>query len=102
MMVEVEKDCILFKLNSTIQFNNDSFCSTPSKTSFEKYEINEIDQNKKKIIISWLDPVRIRNKIIARDQISVNFIYFKNSSVLACFGGSESYIEYAINKIERK
>lgn len=100
-MVQIERDCILFKLNKSVQINEDSIYSTPNK-NFEKFDIQKLNDKVLKLTYSWLDPVRIRNKIIARDNVSVTFLYFLNLKTFACFGNSESYISYAISKLESK
>jgi len=92
----LERDCILFKANKKINFESYQF-STP----YEKLNIEESNQGYTKIIYTWLDPVRVREKIIAKDQRSVILIYFYKKDILSCFGSSESLIGYVINKMEK-
>ena len=93
-------DCILFKIEEPFQLTNHLY-SAPLN-HFEKFEVTNIDNNTVKIMYSWLDPIKIRDKIVDRNQLSMLFIFFKNQNLIACFGSSESYIGHAVSRLEKK
>lgn len=49
---------------------------------------------------TWLDPIKVREKIIARDQRKIVFHIFVNSKKVCIFGSSESHICYALTKLQ--
>lgn len=95
-MYLLEKDCVLLKAKT--KFNHNLYqCSTP----YEKMVIEESNQVYIKFVYSWLDPVRVREKIISKDQRSMVIVYFLKNNIFSFFGSSESQMNYVINKFEK-
>lgn len=94
-----ENDCTIYKVNNKIPFENIGD-STLNNRRYEKFVTSVIRKDIVKITYSWLDPVKVRDKIVSNDTRSVTFIYFPNKDILGCFGSSESCIGHALNKIQ--
>ncbi|GEC93577.1 hypothetical protein [Brevibacillus brevis] len=93
------EDCILFEYDAT-DFENVVGELTPSR--FEDLSCTKLSTNVFKIEYSWIDPIRMRDKIISRDQKSVTMWIFCSEKIVSCFGNSESAISYAINSLSEK
>jgi hypothetical protein len=90
------RDSIIYKSKSVILFNN-----FKSNTPYEELKVNKFSENSLKITYTWFDPLKVRDKIIAKDQKTITIIYFKKQNILSCFGNSESQIGYVISRIEK-
>ncbi|MDQ0976003.1 hypothetical protein QFZ31_005881 [Neobacillus niacini] len=92
----LHRDCIFYKYSGTpnwrdVQSNsNDNYCSF----SCDSYEEEILHAS-----ISWLDPIKVREKIITTERKAINFLVFKENKVICLFGGSESQIAYTISKL---
>lgn len=91
------KDCIIYKSKSIIDF--DKFKS--SYTPYEKFDVKDYSSEIKTISYTWIDPIRVRDKIIAKDKRSIVLVYLFKKNIIACFGTSESQIGYVVNRIEK-
>ncbi|WP_117170585.1 hypothetical protein [Paraliobacillus sediminis] len=95
-MYLLESDCIIYKVNKEISLDKCEYI-LPS----EKLEIETKNSKYIKFVFSWIDPIRAREKIIAKDRNRLTLIYFYNKKIISCFGSSESQIGFVINKFER-
>jgi len=94
-MLYFERDCILFKVNNKLKF-----IDYRPITPFEQVRVKERGQYQE-ITYTWLDPIRVSEKIVAKNQNSMFGIYFYDKDVIAFFSSSESNIGYVINKFEK-
>jgi hypothetical protein len=93
----LHRDCIFYKYRGVpnwrdIQGSNldNNFCSF-SCVSYEE----EILQAS----IIWIDPIKVREKIITSERKIMKFYVFKKNNLICLFGGSESQMAYTISKI---
>ncbi|OAH59393.1 hypothetical protein AWH48_14730 [Domibacillus aminovorans] len=92
----LHRDCIFYKYSGTPNWRDientqqDNFCSF----SCESYEQEILTAS-----FEWLDPIKVRDKIITSERKKIKFFVFKNSKVICIFGGSESQIAYTISKL---
>ena len=49
----------------------------------------------------WVDPIKVRDKIITTERKTIDFLIFEDINVVCIFGGSESHIAYTISKISQ-
>ncbi|PEO56163.1 hypothetical protein CN567_29430 [Bacillus toyonensis] len=94
-MLYFERDCILFKVNNKLKF-----IEYRPITPFEQVMVKERGRCQE-ITYTWLDPIRVSEKIVAKNQNSMHAIYFYDEDVIVFFSSSESYIGYVINKFEK-
>lgn len=90
----LHRDCIFYKYlgeaNWSHKKNGDIFCS------FDLYnEGSDILTAK----LSWIDPIKIRDKIITSEKKQLEFLIFPTSKTICIFGGSESHIAFALSKM---
>ncbi|MGF9911893.1 hypothetical protein ABEX47_04675 [Paenibacillus ehimensis] len=95
-MLSWNEDCIIYKIEN--HSSNFDFNELPS-SSFEQVTFSDINNELIEINYAWIDPVRIRDKIISKEQKEVTFWLFKNEKILCSFANSESTMSYAINKL---
>lgn len=93
------EDCILFSYHNENFFNT---INTLSPHYFEDITIEEEAEGITSIQYRWIDPIRVKDKIYAKEQKEVTFWIYKKEKLICCFGNSESGISYAINKIAEK
>ncbi|MCM3787888.1 hypothetical protein M3221_05580 [Domibacillus indicus] len=92
----LHRDCIFYKYNGAPDWGDiknkqeDSFCFF----NFEPYEDGILN-----VSFEWIDPIKIRDKIIASERKKIRFFVFEESRVICIFGGSESHIAYTISKL---
>jgi hypothetical protein len=89
----MERDCMLYKASNKISLDN----SRNSFSSLEEINIENSPHNITEITYSWIDPIKIHGKVIARRQNDAHFWVMPNQLVI-CFGSSESAISYAIGR----
>ncbi|RKN74988.1 hypothetical protein [Paenibacillus ginsengarvi] len=95
-MISWKEDCTLFKFEGGDFLDKIADHHT---STFEKISYKKINESTLEIAYSWIDPVRMKDKLIAREQRDVNFWVFIDVGVLCCFSNSESSITYAISKL---
>ncbi|WP_410986727.1 hypothetical protein [Bacillus paranthracis] len=100
-MFLMEKDCILYRVNSGFQIDK-LHSITPKRITYDKYDISYMNDQIIKISYKWLDPIKVQDKIISREPKSVFLLYFVQRKILCCFGSSESQIGFVISKLEKK
>lgn len=93
------EDCILYKFDSTDIING---INELTSHNFESIVCKEMAHQVFEIQYTWIDPIRMKDKLIARDQKSVTFWIFNNEKIMSCFGNSESAISYAVQNMMRK
>lgn len=89
----MERDCTVYRASHTISL--DKF-KTPVST-FEGITFENLPFNVTQLTYSWIDPIKVREKIIAKNQKNVHFWIMPNQLVL-CFGSSESSISHGIDR----
>jgi hypothetical protein len=93
----LENDCTIYKTKGLFDIN----ILQSSTYKFENYKIKKINEQTLELIYTWLDPIKIQDKITTKDLKQVVFWYFKEEEKLCCFGSSESYTGYAVAKLEK-
>ncbi|HDR4481002.1 hypothetical protein PDN50_22905 [Bacillus cereus] len=92
----LHRDCIFYKYSGTPNWGeveekeNGKFCSF----SCESYQDNVL-----KVNLTWLDPIKVRDKIITTERKSIFFFVFESNKTICIFGSSESQIAYTISKL---
>ena len=72
-MFLMEKDCILYRVNSDFQIDK-LHSITPKRITYDKYDISYMNDQIIKISYKWLDPIKVQDKIISRN-LKVFFCY---------------------------
>lgn len=93
------EDSVLYEFNA-LEFKDITSRLTPSK--YESIDFRHLENGNLEIKYTWIDPIRMKDKIIARDQKTVTFWFFCNKFLMSCFGNSESAISYAILNLSKK
>ncbi|HGA0701784.1 TPA: hypothetical protein ACIQN5_002699 [Bacillus cereus] len=96
-MLDFEKDCKVYKIPQKIPMN---FFDRFMPSMFENYKIELCDKGIFKIYYSWIDQLKLHDKIVSREKKQVVFFYFKVLDSLFCFGDSESCISHSVKKLE--
>ncbi|MFJ8527338.1 hypothetical protein [Bacillus sp. NPDC094106] len=90
----LHRDCIFYKYSGTPNWGEvegqEKFCSF----NCEFYRDNVL-----KVNLTWLDPIKVRDKIITSERKSIFFFVFENYKTICIFGSSESQIAYTISKL---
>ncbi|PRT36263.1 hypothetical protein C6359_03675 [Bacillus wiedmannii] len=91
------RDCIFYKYTGApmwkeIELSGEYFSSF-------KYELYDNDVIKAKF--QWVDPIKVRDKIITNERKTIDLLIFEDVNVICIFGGSESHIAYTISKISQ-
>lgn len=92
----LHRDCIFYKYSGTPNWrefeeqNQGKFCSFIC----EPYQNDVL-----KVQLTWLDPIKVRDKIITSERKNVIFFIFEKYKTICIFGSSESQIGYTISKI---
>ncbi|HDR8084501.1 TPA: hypothetical protein VCA30_000999 [Bacillus cereus] len=94
----VHRDCIFYKYTGTPEWKEIELGRGESFSSF-KCELYETDVIKAKF--QWVDPIKVRDKIITTERKTIDFLIFEDINVVCIFGGSESHIAYTISKISQ-
>lgn len=97
-MLDFDKDCKIFRVNKDLSFDN---INSHNFSIFESYDISNINHNIIKINYSWVDQLKLQDKIVSREKKNIVLFYLKLTNVLFCFGNSESSITFAIKNIEK-
>ena len=79
----MEKDCILYRVNSDFQIDK-LHSITPKRITYDKYDISYMNDQIIKISYKWLDPIKVQDKIISREPKSVFcYILYKEKFFVA-------------------
>ncbi|QWG75811.1 hypothetical protein EXW50_28055 (plasmid) [Bacillus mycoides] len=92
------RDCIFYKYTGTPVWEKIEFGRNEQFSTFkcEPYETDVIRAE-----FQWVDPIKVRDKIITTERKKIDFLIFENIGILCIFGGSESHIAYTISKISQ-
>jgi hypothetical protein len=92
----LHRDCIFFKYSGTPNWRN---VQSNSQDNFCSFSCDSYNEEILQASIAWLDPIKIRDKIITSERKTLNFFVFKENNVICLFGGSESQMAYTISKL---
>ncbi|MBP3951162.1 hypothetical protein [Bacillus suaedae] len=92
------KDCVLYRSNMNITTQQLESNLTPG--SFDKYRFTIITNQITEIEYTWLDSIKIRDKIITKKPKTLKAWFFTKSSNIIFFGNSESDINFLKTKLE--
>lgn len=99
-MYLLETDCIIYKANKEILANY-IYDELISK-DFEEYKTRNLAVGVIEITFSWLDPIKIMDKMVIKDRKEVVMWFFVKESVLVTWCSSECYIGHALRRLESK
>lgn len=89
-------DSILFHFVSEIKIQDLNGLAT---SPFEDLSVSKKNDDVIELVYTWLDPVRVRDKILSREQRSVSCWVFKSEKFICAFSNSESSIAYFMSKL---
>lgn len=90
------RDCIFLKYTGTPNWRN---IQRQKQENFCSFTCDSFDEDVLKASIVWLDPIKVRDKIITSERKTISFFIFKQNKVICLFGGSESQVAYTISRI---
>ncbi|MEW5553195.1 hypothetical protein ABGT22_25395 [Peribacillus frigoritolerans] len=92
------RDCIFYKYTGEPNWNN---ISIKQGDDFSSFSYEQLEGNIIKANFEWIDPIKIRDKIISTKKKNIMFLIFLDKQILTIFGSSESSISYTITKIQQ-
>jgi phosphotransferase system IIB component len=91
-----DRDCLLYSFKSPLAWEK---LKRQNPGSFFNFTFENENERITKVIFKWVDPIKVRDKIVANKQKQVMFLIFKSKNYVCFFGNSESSIVYTITKL---
>lgn len=95
-LLDLERNCIFYNVGDVQSIKNGMQINT---SLFDRFDVDETNSNYTKVTYSWIDHIRVKDKIVGRQQKSVSFILFELENVVCFFLNSESKMIFIINKL---
>ncbi|MGZ4160476.1 MAG: hypothetical protein ACXVNF_06740 [Neobacillus sp.] len=92
----------MFERDCTFYFCDGNFfevINTIEPKYYQEIKSNKLNEEINQHTFSWIDPIRVSNKIVSREQYNVVIYSFIDKNLVCIFGSSESSICYAIEKL---
>ncbi|WP_098742059.1 hypothetical protein [Paenibacillus sp. EZ-K15] len=93
-MRPMERDCTLFKIQ-----NLGNTVTTKKIGLYEEFVCHEKLNSASFLHFSWVDPIKYRDKVIAKDKKMIFFLLFPAQGVICFFSNSESDLFFVTSKL---
>ncbi|GED26922.1 hypothetical protein BAG01nite_30240 [Brevibacillus agri] len=95
-MFDLERNCVFYNVDDINRIKNSIKINT---SLFDKFQIEEDCSDYTKVTYTWIDHIRVRDKIVGREQKTVSFLLLGPSNIICFFLNSESKMVFIIKKL---
>ncbi|UYV50708.1 hypothetical protein [Priestia megaterium] len=99
-MFLLETDCTIYKADG--EFLSTDICTKLTSKTFEEYDVKALNERIVKVVFSWLDPLKIRDKLGIKEQKEVVLWFFIKEKILVTWCSSEESVGHVLRKIENR
>ncbi|CAM4190497.1 hypothetical protein [Saccharibacillus endophyticus] len=96
-MLTWTSDCLVFDIDFKTRIQDQGDIKTPSP--FEKMHISKMKDNVVEIDYTWLDSIKVNDKIFRKEQKRINGWIFMEEKTMFIFSNSESSVTYFISRL---
>lgn len=91
-----DRDCLLYEYDNPLILEK---LREQKADIFFNFIFEDEGEDVTKVSFNWVDPIKVRDKIVATKKKQVMFLIFKSKNYACFFGNSESSIAYTITKL---
>jgi|SRR5699024_5505133 len=92
------KDCIICMYDKNLSMNH--IAKYLTSNTFEKYSLKKLNDKILDVEFTWLDSIKIRDKIVSRKQKTIRSWIYLDMNYIVLFGSSESDVNFFKTKLQ--